>query len=406
MKKKLIPIFILVLSCLIVGQSAKAQNALWLYLVVDKADKVSLDSFDVLPEEFGGIWNEGVSSTNAFEARVLDSSGKILNKAYFIPSFLLLSDPPMELDETITEVVFPYSQNIKTVQVLKAGKVILTQLIGGKLCNRDYTCNNSENYLSCPSDCGKYSKDSFCNSVSNDGFCDRDCDWDTEVGSECTKPNCNDKIKNQDETSIDTGGICLKLKCENGIQDTGEGGIDCGGVCSQWWQCSQDFCGDGICAEYESGIDCSADCGELISILKNTGTQPLSGYLLMKVQMYSTFGWKDYETVFKDTGLRTIQPGEIVNLKEIWNNQNYTAKAKTGEGKLRIYAGFLDNQEKVLISDTAEFFVGEQKATAPEPQPQPQPEPTGLKGTIYEIQKGIANFFRDVSSFFDVRLWR
>lgn len=344
-------ITIFILLFLSLPFSISAEEGLWLYFVVDKENNVSLDSFDVWPEEAGGIWNEPIPEAEAFEVRVLDNRGSILNQAYFIPDFLILSDPPVEVDEAMVEVVFPYTQKIRTVQVLKQGQQVLRESIWGRVCNKDGICNNNENYLSCPSDCDQYSQDGFCNSISNDHICDPDCLWDAEAGGECSQPICNDGIKNQDETGIDTGGICLKLQCDNGIWDSGEEGIDCGGVCD--WQCGQDACGDGICAEYENRKDCP-DCGAPQSVLRNTGTKTLIGYLVMKVEKLVGEDWLGKRIIVQDAFIRTIKPGEEVNLRNKWNIHKYQAQE---QGKFRVYAAFLDQAKNVIASDTWEFTV-------------------------------------------------
>ncbi len=409
MKKYIVSIItIITFTSLLVPLTSLAEDALWLYFAVDREDNVSLDSFNVLPEEYGGIFSEPISSDNpnAFEARILDSGGNILNRAYFIPDFLILSDPPIEVDETVDEVVFPYSQNTSTVQVLKGGEIILSESIGIQLCNRDGICNNKENYISCSQDCDRFSEDDYCNSISNDHICDPDCLWDSEAGGECSQPNCNDGIRNQDETSIDSGGICLKLKCENGIQDPGEEGIDCGGICSQWWQCAEDTCGDGICAEYENRTSCPIDCGAPLSILKNTGAKPLVGYLLIKVQKLVGVRWSDEQAVIQDASVRTIQPSEVIDLRNIWNSQNYIAKE---EGKFRVYVGFLDQNQKTLASDTYEFAVLSSQKSALEPTstsgltPAPSKDKTiieMLKQQIITIQQKIAQLLNKLAQLF------
>lgn len=113
------------------------------------------------------------------------------------------------------------------------------------------------------------------------------------------------------------------------------------------------------------------------SIIKNIGATPITGYLLMKVQKLVGTSWQDYRLVAIDGSLRTIQPGEEIDLKTIWNSQNYIAKET---GKFRIYAGLFDEQGNSMIVDNWEFSVfGTTPSPSPSPSPSLSPSPTAKR---------------------------
>lgn len=89
--------------------------------------------------------------------------------------FILLSDPPIEINQTPVYINFKYNPNVKYLIINQKNKLVHTyELPQNKLCNHDTTCNNLETYYSCPSDCETYAKDGLCLNV-KDGGCDPDC---------------------------------------------------------------------------------------------------------------------------------------------------------------------------------------------------------------------------------------
>jgi hypothetical protein len=267
-----------------------------------------------------------------FKAQLVSSSGSSISSLYFAPSFMVLSDPPVEVDVTEVLLYMEYSANARYLRVYRGNELKLEEDIQKLTCNNDGDCNNFETYLSCP-DCKWYDEDTICNSRYDDLYCDLDCYGDSnedDPEAECFKSNCNGG-------GGLTGGVCQRYRCYNGVKDELEEGIDCGGVCED--ECPYDFCGDGICAEYEDDEICPEDCEEkpaVKSYIENLGTQVLQGYLMMTVEKQVGGEWTEDEVVVDDLAdgtLRAIYPYEKLNLRDIFNSREYVAG---GEGVYRL----------------------------------------------------------------------
>lgn len=192
--------------------------------------------------------NEFLNSTNytnSFIVHLLDIKNKLLYETSFYPDFTIYSDPPIETNETIVELNLPYYSDAKYLKVYYENEEKLNVGISQLLCNNNGKCeneyngfpNSNENYLSC-SDCKWYDKDNLCTGAGDvfnlslryweDHYCDLDCYKDDD----CNKENCNDGIKNQDETFVDKGGICdiipANLEMKPG-QIESAGGLEGGG---------------------------------------------------------------------------------------------------------------------------------------------------------------------------------
>ncbi len=85
------------------------------------------------------------------------------------------------------------------------------------------------------------------------------------------------------------------------------------------------------------------------SLINNTGTTPISGYLFMKVQKLENSNWVDKKTVVDDLAgnvLRTIPPNTYLALDTIWAaNGGYVASEK---GTFRVYAEFRNSTGGVI----------------------------------------------------------
>ncbi|MCX6749041.1 MAG: hypothetical protein NT076_05555 [Candidatus Pacearchaeota archaeon] len=162
-----------------------------------------------------GFYELNSSSKELFEARLMSSRKKQLYSISFYPDFTILSDPPIELNETVVELNFPYSLDAKYIEIYYKNIKKLSVDISKQLCNKNKKCDGNENYLSCPGECKFYSNDSLCLNVKDwfnlsleywgDNYCDRDCYNDDD----CFKANCNDGKKNGNETGIDCGKVCF-----------------------------------------------------------------------------------------------------------------------------------------------------------------------------------------------------
>ena len=223
-----------------------------------------------------------------FKAQLLSSSEEILFEKYFEPSFIILSNPTTETDFDIVSLEFPFVDNIEYLRIYCPGELISADIngdgivdsqdfgilkanfgnvadgfgyvlcygdelmveeeIGYRICNNNGVCEDEENYHSCPSDCRWYDADGACLGYGGDYFCDVDCFAD----SDCETENCNDGIKNQDETSVDSGGVC-EVSCYDGIANGDEDDVDCGGSCVF---CEVEYicCGNFDTSRYEEWI--------------------------------------------------------------------------------------------------------------------------------------------------------
>ncbi|MBL7148178.1 MAG: S8 family serine peptidase [Nanoarchaeota archaeon] len=99
------------------------------------------------------------------------------------------------------------------------------------------------------------------------------------------------------------------------------------------------------------------------SLINNTGTNNIQGYLLMKVQKLVEGFWQDYEIVVNDseTGtLRNIEGNSYLALDLIWNPYNIVINE---EGNFRVYVSLLDGNGNVInviggaLEDSYEFSV-------------------------------------------------
>ena len=130
----------------------------------------------------------------------------------------------------------------------------------------DGNCGPTEDYLSCPEDCGGDCADGVCGEdesaetcpedcapVCGDGLCTHDetCEtcWE-DCPASCGDGTCTDECGESHETCPDD---CLS-PCGDGICGADEGVISCPDDCPP-------VCGDGHCTHDEAPETCAADCG-------------------------------------------------------------------------------------------------------------------------------------------------
>ncbi len=199
-------------DCFLGLPSAAQAESIELGLLVSDAGKVTLSSLMASPslptDELSGA---PVNDDGYFSLAVTTATG--IGYYSFKPEFMLFTNPPIILDETIYPVSIPFF-GARTIDVDFEGSERLSLNIPFLLCNSNSVCDSYENFFSCPSDCtDAYAEDDICNSEYDDYYCDWDCYWtdgdetDPEAG-ECFKPNCNDGVMNGEEVGVDCGGPC------------------------------------------------------------------------------------------------------------------------------------------------------------------------------------------------------
>ena len=91
------------------------------------------------------------------------------------------------------------------------------------------------------------------------------------------------------------------------------------------------------------------------SMNENTGSYPITGYLLMQVQYYNTTleDWVLANDTINETNTRTINVSEMLGLDTIFNGKVSTNNLLSGfgSGTYRVYACFRDPYGNVLLCD-------------------------------------------------------
>ena len=168
----------------------------------------SVELYDLYVGNYTPIENY---ENGTFKAEILSEQNTILYEQYFEPIFMILTNPLTETDSDLVSLEFPYPKEAKYLRVYSGEEEKLFLDIQKLLCNNDGVCSDYENFYSC-ADCEWYMEEGLCIGYSDDYYCETDCYIDTD----CDKANCNDGIRNQDETSVDSGGVCDNF-CVSGV---------------------------------------------------------------------------------------------------------------------------------------------------------------------------------------------
>jgi hypothetical protein len=153
---------------LLLTDQAAASDILLVDLVVHKNDSVELRELRIT----SGRPLIDIES-GPYRIEVTDSNGTVVLDRDLMISFLIMSDPPVETDQSFVSLRIPYNSRMKHVNIYKADKQIFSQDL--RLCNNNGICDTDyESSLSCPKDCPPYREDKTCINDS-DGICDPDC---------------------------------------------------------------------------------------------------------------------------------------------------------------------------------------------------------------------------------------
>jgi hypothetical protein len=112
---------------------------------------------------------------------------KILYQKRFNVDFFIFSNPPTQVNEKILVFSIPFSPEIKSLRIIKNGKILLEENIRKYFCNDNNVCEPNENFYTCPNDCPSGFKDGICDGMI-DGRCDPDCEKDMDL-------DCNPHLK-------------------------------------------------------------------------------------------------------------------------------------------------------------------------------------------------------------------
>jgi len=91
------------------------------------------------------------------------------------------------------------------------------------------------------------------------------------------------------------------------------------------------------------------------SMVENTGSTIISGFLLIQVQYYNTTleSWVVANDTINETNMRTINSSEMLGLDTIFNGNVKSSYllGLFGSGTYRVYAAFRDPDGNVLVCD-------------------------------------------------------
>lgn len=205
----------------------------------------------------------------AYKLAVFDQSGKMIWSQAFNIYFDYNGPVYEDIDySNIKFISFPFSYRIPykrdmfKLKLFHWDRVIFSKILN--FCNRNYECDTTETYLTCPMDCPLDEKDKIC-ITRNEGICDPDCikgvdpDCEGECGNDVCNINENYSTCPLDCLSGGYDGYCDREKDERCDPDCKE----------EEDPDSKSKCGDDICSSCINAIDqyacenfknCPADC--------------------------------------------------------------------------------------------------------------------------------------------------
>lgn len=192
MKKKLIVPIALVFTFILFVNSAMAEKVLVLMFTVYKNDTIFINEI--------GYYDTNIilPISGDYKIEILDDRNEILYSVPFDVKFHILTEPPMEVNESLIYVRLPWQEKFSTVRFYHLDKLMHTVNLSDYLCNNNHKCESEkgesvflcpmdcscgndkcdlkfgESYENCPVDCPSGSKDNYCDKVF-DGICDPDC---------------------------------------------------------------------------------------------------------------------------------------------------------------------------------------------------------------------------------------
>jgi len=245
-----------IIAVLISATAMEKERVYEISLVVDRDHSLRLE--DIRTYNWYVTNDSAIDETSpdVFRAQLTDNSRKVLFTKYFRSSFIILSDPPQELNQSMISIYMEYSPDAKYLMVYYKDENKLNVEIQEGVCNNDGICNNYETYYSCPGDCTVFSKDGLCVSKTGDGGCDPDCLEGVDLDCSCPDGVC-EEFENylfcpQDCPSGSEDGYCDKVDDELCDSDCAEGvDPDCK-VCNK----------NNICEPFrkENHGNCPEDC--------------------------------------------------------------------------------------------------------------------------------------------------
>lgn len=158
----------ILITCLILLPSLVIAESVYLFeFELSKDNTVDFISFQ---KSEGAVTK---SQDGNYAVTLTDESDTELWRITFPASFIITTTPPQVLDSVTLTVKLPGDSSARFVKVLSEDEIIFSRPIT-TLCDMDGTCDENEDYFSCPMDCESGSDDGVCDSVS-DGICDPDC---------------------------------------------------------------------------------------------------------------------------------------------------------------------------------------------------------------------------------------
>jgi hypothetical protein len=131
-----------------------------------------------------------------------DENNRTLYYQDFAVNYLLLENPPVPVNYSVTSLRVPYNSNMSRIHIFKDDKLIYSSSVN--VCDSDGICDkDTESFLSCPKDCPLDAKDEIC-IKRIDGICDPDCfqgiDTDCVNPSKNVDPNESSTTLNENKT--------------------------------------------------------------------------------------------------------------------------------------------------------------------------------------------------------------